>query len=124
MRNSVPACMLSNSWPVKPLADARRTCSSMSGPSDGALAIESASAALRQHDVDVLTGPEMQRLDGRQAQEHRHYVVGNAFEPIDAARQALDLDVRRRTHLGPRPSGRSPRAPGRAARNPGRPPQP
>ena len=40
MRSSVPACMVSNSWPVKPLFDALRTWTSSRLPSAGALAIE------------------------------------------------------------------------------------
>ena len=100
MRNNVPARRLSKSCPVNPLVEARRTCKlEEAAVRRRARDREAAAATFRQHHVEILPRPEMQFLDRRQAQEHRHDVVGDAVHPLDAARQALHLDVGRRPDL-------------------------
>ena len=85
---------------MKPLADALRTCSSSNLPSDGRIRDrEAAAATLRQHDVEILPGHEAEFFDRGQPQEHRHDVVGQALHAVDAARQALHLDIGSRPNL-------------------------
>ena len=81
---------------------------------------KTAAPVLRQHDVQVLTGDEVELFVRRQSQEHGHHVGGEPVHALDATRQALDLHLRpRRTDLAhfDRRGPHRPRAPGTAAHN-------
>jgi nucleoside-diphosphate-sugar epimerase len=60
---------------------------------------EAAAAPARHDEIDVLAGAVIQVLDRWQLEEHRHHVIRQPLHALDAARQALDLHLRRGAHL-------------------------
>ena len=60
---------------------------------------EAAATAFGEDHVEVLAGAVVQFLHRGKAQRHRHDVLGEPLEALDAGRQALHLDLRRRSRL-------------------------